>query len=75
MSRYGAERWPDDIEIERPEWVERFHALMRSPDAKAKHEAYLKELGVREEEVLPPAIPGTDCFNPVLEKFWLPFAR
>ncbi|GAQ85698.1 hypothetical protein KFL_002490160 [Klebsormidium nitens] len=28
-----------------------------------------------DEEELPPVIPGTDCFNPVLERFWLPWAR
>ncbi|GAQ88175.1 hypothetical protein KFL_004060100 [Klebsormidium nitens] len=60
-----------------PRWEQRVRDLMKSPQVKAEHEAYLRELGVEEdlEEALPPVIPGTDCFNPVLEKFWLPLAR
>lgn len=50
-------------------------ANMTDPDVMEEHVAYLERLGVSEEDQLPPAIAGTDCFNPVLERFWKPWAK
>lgn len=44
------------------------------PARKEEHNKYMKIL-LGDEEELSPAIPGTDCFNPVLERFWLSWAR
>jgi hypothetical protein len=53
----------------------RFQATIGDPEVKAEHVRYLERLGVTGDEALPPVITGTDCFNPVLENFWKPWAR
>lgn len=54
-------------------------SLGRTTDERTKrekHESFMKALlGSEEVPPLAPVIPGTNCFNPVLEKFWLPWAR
>lgn len=60
----------------RQDKLQRFKKSFSCPEARGKHEAYMKKLGVLEEEALLPVIPaGTDCFNPMLDRFWEPWAR
>lgn len=55
--------------------VQAFQEVMQSPVMRAEHDAYFELLGLSGDEKLQPVIPGTDCFNPVLKRFWEPWAR